>query len=142
MAKPLRSLRLSPKSDYTRFTGNRGEIFYDPVLDTLRVFNSQTQGGNILATRSWVLNNNSDITVNRLASESDINIEINLADSTLQRWRFGEDGELTFPDETAQTTAFPGVPGPYTDDAAAALAGVAVGDPYYRATGQVYVRLA
>jgi plastocyanin len=49
MSKPLRSLRLSPKSDYTRFTGVRGEIFYDPVNNTLRVFDSQTQGGVSLA---------------------------------------------------------------------------------------------
>jgi hypothetical protein len=54
MSKPLRSLRLSPKSDYTRFTGNRGEIFYDPVNNTLRIFNSTTVGGEILATRTWV----------------------------------------------------------------------------------------
>jgi hypothetical protein len=54
MSRPLRSLRLSPKSDYARFTGDRGEIFYDPVNNTLRVFNSQTQGGEIIATRTWV----------------------------------------------------------------------------------------
>jgi len=54
MTIPTRSIRLTPKSDYTRFTGNRGEIFYDPVNDTLRVFDSQTVGGEILATRSWV----------------------------------------------------------------------------------------
>jgi hypothetical protein len=108
MAKPLRSLRLSPKSDYTRFTGVRGEIFYDPVNDTLRVFDSQTQGGEIMATRNWVLANSSDLTVNSLSSDSDINIDINLADSTLQRWRFGEDGELTFPDGSSQSTAWTG----------------------------------
>jgi len=34
------------------------------------------------------------------------------------------------------------IPGPYTDDSAAATAGVAVGSPYYRSTGQVYVRLS
>jgi hypothetical protein len=213
MAKPLRSLRLSPKSDYTRFTGNRGEIFYDPVNNTLRIFNSQTAGGEILATRSWVLDNTSDLTVNSLSSDSDINIDINVADSTLQRWRFGEDGELTvpgpinglgnnkleftsnigavfsgsngntisiyandgdiggsdniniftntagegssykwtfgtdgsltFPDATVQTTAWTGIPGPYADDEAATLAGVALGSPYHKTgtNGQVFVRL-
>jgi len=54
MSKPQRSLRLTPKSDYARFPGDRGEIFYDPVNETLRVFNSTTVGGNILATRGWV----------------------------------------------------------------------------------------
>ena len=106
MAKPLRSLRLSPKSNYDRFTGNRGEIFYDPVNETLRIFNSQTVGGEILATRSWVLANSSDFTVDSLRSNNDINIDINLADSTLQRWRFGEDGDLTFPNATSQNTAY------------------------------------
>jgi hypothetical protein len=32
-----------------------------------------------------------------IRSESDINIDINLSDSTLRRWRFGEDGSLTLP---------------------------------------------
>jgi len=54
MTIPSRSLRLTPKNDYTRFTGNRGEIFYDPVNNTLRVFDSQLAGGHIVATRSWV----------------------------------------------------------------------------------------
>ena len=108
MSKPLRSLRLLPKTDYNRFTGNRGEIFYDSINDTLRVFDSETIGGSILATRDWVLANSSDFTVDSLRSNSDINIDINLADSTLQRWRFGEDGELTFPDGTAQNTAWTG----------------------------------
>jgi hypothetical protein len=49
MTAPLRSIRLTPKSDYTRFTGSRGEIFYDPVNNTLRVFNSEIQGGVSLA---------------------------------------------------------------------------------------------
>lgn len=33
-----------------------------------------------------------------IRSEGNINIDINLSDSTLRRWQFGEDGELTFPD--------------------------------------------
>ena len=41
-----------------------------------------------------------------IKSNSNINIDINLADSTLRRWQFGEDGELTFPDGTSQTTAY------------------------------------
>ena len=35
----------------------------------------------------------------------------------------------------------PNIPGPYADDAAAASAGVKVGDPYYVATGEVFIRL-
>ena len=33
-----------------------------------------------------------------ITSDSNINIEINLADSTRRVWQFGEDGQLTFPD--------------------------------------------
>jgi plastocyanin len=54
MTTPSRSLRLTPKSDYTRFTGSRGEIFYDPVNNTLRVFNSEIQGGVSLARADLV----------------------------------------------------------------------------------------
>jgi hypothetical protein len=68
MSKPLRSLRLSPKSDYARFTGNRGEIFYDPVNNTLRIFNSQAEGGEILASRTWV-NTTSTVNYNNLTNK-------------------------------------------------------------------------
>jgi len=47
--------------------------------------------------------------ISNIQSEGDINIDINLADSTLRRWRFGEDGDLTFPDGTNQATAYPGI---------------------------------
>jgi plastocyanin len=70
MSKPLRSLRLSPKSDYARFTGSRGEIFYDPVNNTLRVFDSQTQGGIILSRAD--LNNVSDDSFRRKSVEADV----------------------------------------------------------------------
>jgi hypothetical protein len=57
-------------------------------------------------------------------------------------WTFTKEGQLTFPDTSSQTSAYPGIPGPYTDDAAAAANSVNVGKPYYRSTGLVYVRLA
>jgi len=41
-----------------------------------------------------------------------------------------------------QLTAISTIPGPYTDDAEAELAGILVGYPYYRSSGQVYIRLA
>lgn len=43
-----------------------------------------------------------------IRSEGNINIEINLSDSTKRIWQFGEDGLLTFPDDTVQTTAYTG----------------------------------
>jgi hypothetical protein len=67
---PQRSLRLLPKSDYTRFTGSRGEIFYDPVNNTLRVFNSEIQGGVSLARAD--LNNVSDSSFRRKSVDSDV----------------------------------------------------------------------
>ena len=198
-----RSLRLIPKTDFSRLTGNKGELFYDPVNNTLRIFNSQLVGGEIIATRTWVnstiaagvINYNNltnkpvlfsgsyndltnkpniagtyqfsvaaddstqrvistdevikfigaggittasdaegNITITGagtsslvngartvslsstgtltipgdIRSEGNINIEINLSDSTLRRWQFGEDGALTFPDGTNQTTAYTG----------------------------------
>jgi hypothetical protein len=159
-----RSLRLIPKTDFSRLTGNKGELFYDPVNNTLRVFNGQTPGGEIIATRTWVnaavaaigssslvngartvsLSSNGTLTIpGDIRSEGNINIEINLSDSTLRRWQFGEDGALTFPNGTNQTTAWTGIPGPYADDEAATLAGVALGSPYHKTGtgGQVFVRL-
>jgi hypothetical protein len=32
-----------------------------------------------------------------IRSEGNINIDVNLSDSTLRRWQFGEDGDLTLP---------------------------------------------
>jgi hypothetical protein len=51
------------------------------------------------------------------------------------------DGSIRFADDTLQTTAYPGIPGPFADDTEAS-AHVAVGNPYYRPTGQVFIRLA
>jgi hypothetical protein len=58
-------------------------------------------------------------------------------------WGFSNNGTLTFPDNTLQTTAWKGIPGPYADDEAATLAGVALGSPYHKTGtgGQVFVRL-
>lgn len=94
--------------------------------------------------QTWAFNPDGNLTLpGNLQSDSNINIEINLADSTKRIWQFGEDGELTFPNTTVQTTAWSGVPGPYADDAAAAVAGIAVGYPYHKTgtSGQVFVRL-
>ena len=41
-----------------------------------------------------------------------------------------------------QLTAISTIPGPYVNDAAAAVAGVLVGYPYYQTGGQVYIRLS
>jgi len=54
----------------------------------------------------WYFNSDGNLTIpGDIRSEGNINIDINLSDSTLRRWQFGEDGSLTFPDATAQSTA-------------------------------------
>lgn len=46
----------------------------------------------------WILDSYGDLTIpGGIKSEGAINIDINLSDSTLRRWTFGEDGGLTFP---------------------------------------------
>jgi len=39
--------------------------------------------------------------ISNIQSEGDINIEVNLTDSTLRRWRFGEDGDTVFPNNVS-----------------------------------------
>ena len=56
--------------------------------------------------RNWTFGTDGGLQIpGDIRSEGNINIEINLADSTLRRWSFGEDGALTFPDGTSQSTA-------------------------------------
>jgi hypothetical protein len=46
----------------------------------------------------WTFANDGSLTLpGDIRSEGDINIDINLSDSTLRRWTFGEDGNLTVP---------------------------------------------
>jgi hypothetical protein len=123
------------------FVENRSAT-QDLRADVDLTFNSAT---NTLtaANFSGNLTGVADIAKN-IESEGDVSIKVNLTDSTQRIWRFGEDGDLTFPDATVQTTAWAGIPGPYADDAAAAIAGVAVGYPYHKTgtSGQVFVRLS
>ena len=136
---PLRSVRLNarPASTLQSFVGTAGEIFYDSTNQTLRVYPGNSAGGKILADRDWVNSAIGDIESSSLVngartvslsstgsltipgdirSEGNINIDINLSDSTLRRWQFGEDGQLTFPDGTNQSTAWLGAGTPvYTN---------------------------
>jgi hypothetical protein len=56
MTLPVRALRLisSDASTLNRFTYESGEILYDPLNKTLRIFDGRTVGGTILATRDWI----------------------------------------------------------------------------------------
>ena len=68
--------------------------------------NSSGAGGGI---KVWTFGTDGNLTIpGDIRSDSNINIEINLGDSTLRRWSFGEDGALTFPDGTNQSTAYTG----------------------------------
>ena len=52
------------------------------------------------AFKTWKFGSDGDLTLpGNLQSNGNINIEINLADSTMRRWSFGEDGDFTIPGE-------------------------------------------
>jgi hypothetical protein len=136
------------------FTANLGTVFSGSNGNTISIYADDGDIGsdadiNIYTDTTgnsykWTFDTDGNLTIpGDIKSEGNINIDINLADSTLRRWRFGEDGQLTFPDGTNQTTAWTGIPGPYADDEAATLAGVALGSPYHKTgtNGQVFVRL-
>jgi hypothetical protein len=60
-------------------------------------------GGVEIATQnfnqySWIFGTDGDLIIpGDIKSQGNINIDINLSDSTLRRWQFGEDGILTLP---------------------------------------------
>jgi len=89
--------------------------FYQQLRASLNLikntYSSIGSGVSIAAgyNKSWHFNNEGDLTIpGDIKSQGNINIEINLGDSTKRIWQFGEDGELTFPDSTVQSTAFTG----------------------------------
>lgn len=111
---PQRSIRLLPRTNYERFTGNRGEIFYDPVNDTLRVFDSETQGGSILATRSWV-NANSTVNYNNITGRptlSTVAITGSYTDLTnrpeTSQWKISADDSTVFVVPADESVSFRG----------------------------------
>lgn len=51
-------------------------------------------------TKTWAFSDRGDLTIpGDIKSQGNINIDINLADSTLHRWQFGEDGVLNVPSD-------------------------------------------
>ena len=63
--------------------------------------NIRIQADNGVNGAAWTFGTDGSLQIpGDIRSEGNINIEINLADSTLRRWQFGEDGKLTFPDGT------------------------------------------
>ena len=103
----------------------------------LQVANSLGGGGPTLTGQQLVEVGSSNVVIGLRVIESG-------AGTTFSGWTFnGQAGTLTFPNGTTQTTAWKGIPGPYADDEAATLAGVALGSPYHKTGtgGQVFVRL-
>lgn len=85
--------------------------------------------------------NNGDDKI-RLDTSGDVEI-VTAGVTNVHTWTFHSNSTVIFPDNTVQSTAWAGIPGPYVDDTAAATAGVAVGYPYHKTGtgGQVFVRL-
>ena len=69
--------------------------------------NIRIQADNGVNGAAWTFGTDGSLTIpGDIRSDSNINIDINLADSTLYRWQFGEDGELTLPaDAVVKTTS-------------------------------------
>ena len=67
----------------------------DVIVKSYSDFTIQT-GGDVGPT--WQFDTNGVLTIpGNIKSENAINIDVNLTDSTLRRWRFGEDGNLDAP---------------------------------------------
>ena len=62
------------------------------------VLQAQSNSGDGATVKLWKFDETGALTIpGDIRSEGNINIDINLSDSTLRRWRFGEDGILTLP---------------------------------------------
>ena len=77
-----------------------------PLILTSQQGNVRIKSNALGPMFEWRFGTDGDLEIpGNIKSNGNINIEINLEDSTLRRWQFGEDGALTFPDGTSQTTA-------------------------------------
>ncbi len=100
--QPANSIMINASG--SALNGTEAGLYIDPVRNA-------SGTGNILqyntSTKEITYSSNLELTGD-IRSEGNINIDINLSDSTLRRWSFGEDGDLAFPNGTVQTTAFTG----------------------------------
>jgi hypothetical protein len=72
-----------------------GVLTLTSQTDTLILSNGAGVGGGL---KVWTFGSDGALTIpGDIKSEGNINIDINLADSTLRRWQFGEDGNLETP---------------------------------------------
>ncbi len=62
------------------------------------ILQAQSDSGDAGTAKIWKFDETGALTIpGDIRSEGNINIDINLSDSTLRRWQFGEDGNLTLP---------------------------------------------
>jgi hypothetical protein len=110
------SSNIIPDDTYTRYFGSDAKRWAQIYTLNVDMMGQLTVGGNAGSAGQLLQSNGgayvpswtSDIKVNKIQNENDIQIEINLSDSTKRIWRFSDGGALTFPDGTNQTTAWTG----------------------------------
>jgi hypothetical protein len=110
------SSNIIPDEMYTRYFGSDAKRWAQiytlnvDMMGSLTVGGTAGQAGQLLQSNgaAYVPSWTSDIKVNKIQNENDIQIEINLTDSTKRIWRFSDGGALTFPDGTNQNTAWTG----------------------------------
>jgi hypothetical protein len=137
---------------YTWTFGNTGTTQFPgskilaPVSESITMQSDQYsqlmwENANLTVAPNMAINSNFYVAQNN--ATLDIVYRDGSSNQQQKSWLWNADGTLTFPDATVQATAWTGIPGPYADDEAAALAGVALGSPYYKTGtgGQVFVRL-
>jgi hypothetical protein len=150
------TFNIPAESEGTGFTITLDKIITDPPYYLQDIFGINEDGrialtiGSVPEISHVHLTTADPITVDLYLGDDDQYVKIKKngsgvvvgTNTNTHRWTFGTDGTLTFPDNTTQTTAYKGIPGPYADDAAAAADGVAVGSPYHKTgtNGQVFVR--
>ena len=86
----------------TDINGDRSGVYLSQeaalVYGADRTIIRSNSAGDLL---DWTFGNDGSLTIpGDIRSEGNINIDINLSDSTLRRWQFGEDGHLIFPGGT------------------------------------------
>jgi hypothetical protein len=102
---PSGSSRVTSYGQLTIETDNSGSGMYANATgvnllyaNTNVTLRSNTAG----TTKDWLFAADGALTIpGDIKSDSNINIDINLSDSTLRRWSFGEDGDTVFPNNVS-----------------------------------------
>jgi hypothetical protein len=82
----------------TLVAGTNITITTDATADTITINSAANSNTLVNGSKTVSLGADGNLTLpGDIRSEGNINIDINLSDSTLRRWQFGEDGILTLP---------------------------------------------